>query len=413
MAHKDRKRKGSVTPLIAIALAGLLGFVALVIDGGLLLDRRQMAQAAADAAALAAADDLFANYLTNKGYDPNNTAQLAAQNVAKSNGFTDVTVNIPPQSGPFQNQPGYAEVIVSYSQRRYFSRIFGSEDVGISCRAVAQGRFAPLKVGILVLNPTAPGAVTTTGGGRMTVAGVPMIIDSNAPNAGTATGGGVATASEFDITGVPGISSGGTWIGTIYNNQQPVPDPLAYLPEPDPSTMVVQSKNPTHIAGTSSVTLQPGVYKGGITASGQGTVNMAPGIYYMDGGGFAFTGQGNLNAYGVMIVNAPNNNSDVIGINGTGVINITPPTTGIYKGIALWQVRSATQTVSVSGNGGSTLQGTFYTAHGTLNVSGNGTNDVIGSQYISYNLVVNGNGAFSVNWNANMAADTRIIGLVE
>src|SRR5262249_35901395 len=139
----------------------------------------------------------------------------------------------------------------------------------------------------------------------------------------------------------------------------------------------------------------------------------APGIYYMDGGGFTFTGQGSLNATGVMIVNAPNSNSDNISINGTGSINFSPMTSGPYKGISLWQVRSATNTNYVSGHGTSTMTGTFYAAGGTLNVTGNGSNDVIGSQYISYNLVSGGNGSYRVAWNADQAGQTRIINLVE
>jgi hypothetical protein len=59
------------------------------------------------------------------------------------------------------------------------------------------------------------------------------------------------------------------------------------------------------------------------------------------------------------------------------------------------------------------MSGTFYAAGGTLKVSGNGTNDVIGSQYISYNLVLGGNGGFTVNWNVNQTARTRLIYLVE
>src|SRR5439155_861738 len=141
--------------------------------------------------------------------------------------------------------------------------------------------------------PTMPGAMTVTGAGSMTVVAVPLIIDSNSPTAATTGGGGsVATASEFDITGVPGISGGGTFNGPIFTNQMPVPDPLAYLPEPDPSTMTVQSKNKVHVSGNKTVNLKPGVYQGGIEASGQGTVNMEPGIYYMDGGGFTYTGHG-------------------------------------------------------------------------------------------------------------------------
>jgi hypothetical protein len=406
-------RQGTVILLVAVCLTGMLGFAALALDGGGLLDDRQRVQSAADAAALAAVDQLFLNWQTYHGLDVDGSAKAAAVASATANGFPNVTVNIPPLAGTFTGQAGYAEVIVQYTQQRYFSTVFGSAPVTVRGRAVAQGRWAAAKIGVLVLDPTAPGAATTTGSGAVGVGGVPFIVNSNSPSAMSSTGGASFTASEFDITGVPGISGSGTFNGTVYSGQTPVPDPLAYLPEPDPRTMTVQDHNGYHLSGTSSGTISPGVYKGGITVSGQATLNMNPGIYYMEGGGFSFTGQGSLNASGVTIVNAPRSNSDVININGSGIINISPPTTGIYKGISLWQARSSTNTIYVTGNGGSSMLGTFYTAHGTLNVTGNGSNYVIGSQYISYDLTVNGNGGFLVSWNANQAGQTRIINLVE
>jgi hypothetical protein len=265
--------------------------------------------------------------------------------------------------------------------------VFGSADLTVRARAVARAAWKPANDGILVLDPTSPGALTNTGNGIMSVTGAPVIVDSAAPDAATATGGGVCSAPEFDITGVPGVSGSGTWVGTVKSGQPPTPDPLAYIPEPDPSTMPAYPKqNLQNIAGKKTFTISPGVYHGGISVSGQATLVIKPGIYYMDGGGFSFTGQGNLVANGVMIFNAPQSNSDNISINGSGSITLTPPTTGIYAGITIFQARSATNTVYVSGNGGSTYTGTFYVAGGTLNVTGNGTNDVIGSQYISRTL---------------------------
>src|SRR5262249_23615803 len=154
----------------------------------------------------------------------------------------------------------------------------------------------------------------------------------------------------------------GNWDGTIYSGQQPTPDPLRYIPQPDPTTMVLQSKNQTHFAGNvaKTFTISPGVYQGGITVSGQATLIMEPGIYYMDGGGFSFVGQGNLNANGVLIVNAPQSNNDVININGNGLINISPPTSGTYAGISMWQTRASTNTIYLTGNGTSSMSGTFY-----------------------------------------------------
>ncbi|HZT79695.1 MAG TPA: pilus assembly protein TadG-related protein, partial [Gemmataceae bacterium] len=83
------RRRGAVAVLVAVCLTVLMGVVALSIDGGLLLQERRRAQATADAAALAAADDLFKNYNTNLGKDPSGSAAASARTVAKANGYSN------------------------------------------------------------------------------------------------------------------------------------------------------------------------------------------------------------------------------------------------------------------------------------------------------------------------------------
>jgi len=135
----------------------MLSIIALSLDGGLLLDKRRQAQAAADAAALAAGSELFRTYFSNGALDngplPGKTGPAAgairkfAKEVAKANGFEDgkdgvtVEVYIPPISGPFTGQRGHAEVRISFTQQRYFSTVFGpTEDIPIGARAVARGK---------------------------------------------------------------------------------------------------------------------------------------------------------------------------------------------------------------------------------------------------------------------------------
>ena len=119
-----------------------------------------------------------------------------------------------------------------------------------------------------------------------------------------------------------------------------------------------------------SVTLQPGTYRGGISVSGQGSLNMEPGVYCIEGGGFSFSGQGDLNAQGVMIFNDPVLSSDTVSISGTGSIIMGPPTSDLYKGLTLFQARHSQNTMAVSGGGYMYITGTFYTANGTLAVGG-------------------------------------------
>src|SRR5437870_5675271 len=100
-------RRGSVLVWVVVGLSVIVGVLAIGLDGGRMMDERRRAQTAADAAALAAAADLYANYVTNQGSDPSGTAAAAARSVASANGYTNdgvnstVAVNIPPQSGAF------------------------------------------------------------------------------------------------------------------------------------------------------------------------------------------------------------------------------------------------------------------------------------------------------------------------
>src|SRR5262245_56289860 len=151
-------RRGIVVMLCALSLVAVIGSIALVADGGLLLEHRRQVQAAADLAAMAAATDLFTNYQQNKGLDPSGTAAALARQAAAAQGYTDgtagttVTVNIPPQTGDHVGQACYAEVTVQYRQPRFFSGLFGTESIPVTARAVSRGQWTSFNDGILVLD---------------------------------------------------------------------------------------------------------------------------------------------------------------------------------------------------------------------------------------------------------------------
>ena len=177
--------------------------------------------------------------------------------------------------------------------------------------------------------------------------------------------------------------------------------------------MTVQSKKGMTI--TKDVTLNPGVYVGGMHITG-GTVTLNPGIYYLNGGGLSVSGSGSLLGAGVMIYNAPQSPSDVISISGSGnAITLSPMLSGPYAGVTLFQDRTSTNGVGISASPSTniTMTGTFYAAAATLSITGNGANQTLGSQYISYDLNLSGNGTYYCNWSAPNTPGTRDILLVE
>ena len=149
------RRRGTVTVWVIVCLAVVIGIVALGMDGGRMMEERRHGQAAADAAALAAANDLYFNWWQNHGCDPNSSAQAAALASAAGNGYPNdgtacrVTVNIPPTSGTFAGQAEYVEVIIQSSLPASFSALFTNDGLPVRARAVARGR--PSNIGLLLL----------------------------------------------------------------------------------------------------------------------------------------------------------------------------------------------------------------------------------------------------------------------
>ena len=413
------RRRGISLVLVVVSLVALMGVLAISLEGGLLLAERRNALATADAAAESAAADLYYHHYVNFGKDSAGTGKATALYVANLNGYDNdgvknkVTVNIPPLSGPNVGRDSYVEVIVEYYHTRGFSALFGADKVPVRARTVAIGKPTAGEFGVLVLDPTLKSAFNANGGGNITVREVPVIVNSTSSEGSIAGGGSTINAPGYQLAGNYTTSGGGTFIGPISTGVVPTLDPLRFMPEPDTSNMTVQSKRKEQFTSGTTV-LYPGVYKGGINASSSASVVLMPGIYYMDQGGFQFSGQGSLTGEGVMIYNKPGNgNSNGVSISANGAVNLSAPTSGIYKGMMLFQERTADVTASISGGSNMNISGTFYFAGSLLSVTGSAGFANFGSQYISRAMNAQGTGTIYVDWDPNKVAMTRLITIVE
>jgi hypothetical protein len=424
-------RRGIVAPTVALSLTLVVAIAAISVDGGVLMAERQHAQATADAAAMAAATDLYANFPKNSGMDSFKTAFKAAYDLAADNGYTNdgktsiVKVNIPPASGPYAGLAGYAEVLVTFNQPPYFSGLFGSNPLPINARAVARGAWAAPNIGILVLQYTGKGTLNTQGTGASTTSGAPVIVNSNDPSAAIDAGTGTMIAPEFDVTGGYVASGGGSFVGPIYTGVHPTPDPLAYLPVPTAPPLGTMNK--TSLSnGNFQYDLYPGTYynlpnfnQGDVVIFHQASSNNNGGIFYLGGGGLKSTGanliMGSGETGGIMLYNAGTGTNDQINISGnsSGTVNLSPLTNGPYTGLTLFQARNATEPVNVQGNGNFSILGTFYVAGALLSIAGNGGASNIGSQYVSDDLAITGGGNVNIQWAGPPTAKARIIKLVE
>jgi hypothetical protein len=455
------KRKGIVAAFVALCLVFILAMAAITLDGGGLLDRRRQAQATADSAAMAAACVIYANFPTANGLDPSGAAAQAAFDQAASNGYTNdrvtstVVVNIPPLSGIYTGLPGFAEVLITYQQPRYFSTIWGTSTIPVTSRAVARGSWIPGGQGVIVLDYTGKAALNSQGNGYFTDTSGPIIVNSNNPDAVVDGGNGTLIGQQFFITG-GAISNGGGGLvtqpvpGQIFEGVHPTPDPLAYLPEPSvpPAGSITSVPDPLQPGGQ-IYTLTPGRFtQGQIPNFGQkdtvifGQASLSAGlpadqqgVYYLDNAGFSSQGatikMDPLSTGGMLLYNAPSGSDQGASINITGNANgsvtMNALASGPYEGIAIWQDRAATQSMSISGNGQFTISGTVYAANALLTATGNGAttssyvdtsgnvvqgSTQLGSQFITLDLNLSGNGNIHLGY-PGLSGHDRLLTLVE
>ncbi len=258
--------------------------------------------------------------------------------------------------------------------------------------------------GIILLDPTGQGALTDTGNGNVDVQGGAIVVDSSNSAAVVVSGNGDLKAPLLDVNGGTSTTGNGKIVGQVQSGS--AADPLASLAAPDPSSLTVQSTSRLSISGNQTVTLNPGVYVGGIQIGDNAQVTLKSGIYYVEGGGFSVSGNGSVTdlGKGVLIYNAPRSASETISLTGNGKVNLSPMASGPYQGITLFQDRNSTAPITVTGNGNLDITGAIYAAHALLNVTANADVDAqgnpldsVGLALIVYDLKISGNGDFSVN----------------
>jgi Flp pilus assembly protein TadG len=386
---------GAYVIIFALAAPGLIGFAGLASEGGLWLYQHQKLQGAADSAALSAA--------TLHGADATATLDTQSKGVAATYGFdtgtagTTVTVHTPPATGNYTANTKAVEVILTVSQPRLLSSLFTSTPFTIRARAVALASNAGNGC-VLALDPTASGAVSSSGSSAITLTGCAVFDDSN--NSSSAlTNGGSATISAESVNVVGGIS-GGSGITTVNGNHTgilPVADPYANVVPPAFSGCA-SNGSPYH----STVTLNPGVYCNGFKLNAGANVTLNPGIYYFDRGSFDIAGSATLQGTGVTLVftSSTGSNWATATINGGATVNLTAPTTGTMAGLVVYGDHNTPLGTAFKFNGGAnqTITGAIDVSTGYLQYAGNtGAGSSGCLQVIGDTVTFTGNSNLAVN----------------
>ncbi len=361
--------------LAALTMPLVVGAMAMALDCGVMYLQRRQAQTAADSAALAGGYALYngSNF---------SVARSAAIAVGAQNGFTIPQANV--------TQPKSTQIAVSVTANppRFFSGLWGTGSLTIAASAMAQTSSTSSSTtpyssaAVILLDPSTAGSLTV---GNNQGGGSQLITKNGGIQVNSSSSGAVTANSQYNgkiqspslnivgglATGTPSSAYSG---GTLSTGASSTSDPFAsWIAPPSMSGYTYTASQPP-IPSNNKVTLQPGTYSGGIiypdtqeagNTGGGVTITMAPGPYYITGGGFSIGNGNTLVGSGVTIYMGPNGGAINIGGNAYGSATITlsaasSSSNGAIPGVVFYQDSRNTNTVLFEDGSTITITGAIY-----------------------------------------------------
>jgi len=260
---------------------------------------------------------------------------------------------------------------------------------------------------VMALNRDAQAALQLTGNASITINAPKCVIQVNSSSVRAVDMNGNTVIKSVENCFVGGIRTVGNSTITPAPNAtcKPIPDPFANYPRP-----MVGACDFTNyrLSGNQTVTLQPGVYCGGMNFSSHVNVTFAPGLYIIKDGIISESG-GTFTGNGVSFFLTGNNAS--LQLSGQANWRLVAPTNGPLPGFAIFLDPDgpsglAGTTSSLSGQAELYFEGIVYLPKQEVTVSGTAS-AFAPSPYTSYigdTLRFVGNGDLVINNDTSLTA---------
>lgn len=377
-------RRANVTPIFALSLVPMLAFVGSAIDYGRGNSIKSAMQAAADATAL----NLVQNAASIPSGDVSATATNIFNSVFSRPDANNLTISASSTSG------GTVTVSATASTTTDFMGVLGLSSITIGSSAVAIKTPGDGLGCVLALNRNASGVITAQGSTVANLNGCSMY--DNSSHASAMTVGGSASITALSVGVVGGISGNVTTTQGVRTGLSPLPDPYAKVAVP-----FYSGCNETNFSAKNKVTINPGVYCGGMQFNANADVTFNPGVYFVDRGDLQVNGGAILQGTGVTIVftSSTMSNWPTASINGGATISLTPPSTGPLAGLVMFGDRNIPTGTSFKFNGGASqyLGGAIYFPTGEIDFAGGAGTNTTCTQLIGDTIKFTGNSGLAIN----------------
>jgi hypothetical protein len=396
----------------------------LVTDFGFAYYRKQVAQAAAHAAATATVRNAIAQsggvcgssnvVCQSETACPASISGVGTTNVekgciyARENGFTTTgnqRVTIQTGTGPYNGVTVtyWAVVKVTEQLPTLFSAVTGNTKTTLTARSIV-GYIPPTNGGcVYVIAPD--GAALTTNGNTSLSSGCGVQVNSVASNAINLSGGNTSISVTGTSNGQPNqvnVVGGYTCYGQTTGCISPTPntnsvssgDPMSGIDAPTDSgctqtAPTIKSGDNITIPNTSPVNVICGM----VTAGNNSGVTFQSGGTYVFRDGLNIS-NGDISGNGVFFYFE---SGASVSLSGNGNINLSAPTSGTYEGVLMFQARGNTTAATITGNGSMRVNGVLYFPSAQpLMFGGNGSsvNSSGTTSVVAYNLKLGGNAAY-------------------
>ena len=444
-----KDRRGNVLAIACAAMPLIIGCAGLATDTiEWTLWKRQL-QRAADSAALAGAYDRA--QASNSATTNTPTAvcndlsvnlhtwmNLIGTSPCTGTVGSYTTLSYPTSSAFVTNQ---VQVTLRVQQRLPFSSLFMSTAPVIEARATAGTVSYGGTPCMLALNTT---GTAINNSGNTTVSAPTCIFYSDSASSNSAAAGGSSMITAKAVAGVGGIASSNNWNVQSYLPYSPsLPDPFAppstTAVSPDSSDMKCAGHYETQGGGPNATTtwvyddltdgtdMASATYLGsdGLPHTGANCWKSLSvgsnrsltvpstwnGPLYVNGGNVDLQGAFTCASCAIVLTNKDTSTTATIGTfssNAQATNNITAPTSGTYKGIAVYQDRRASGNIDkINGGTGNVVNGVVYFPNDTLWLNGTGNSVSLCAMYVAKNLVFNGNSTIAIS----SAADAACFGI--
>ncbi len=418
-----RDERGQTTILLAVLMGFVfLGFLAVAVDVGFLFHAKRMAQSAADAAAVAAAEEASAGNTANEQTVANAMAKLNGFDTTLSTNPATVTLSTP-TSGSYSGASSYIQAVVSKPIPTFLLGVFkgSATTVTVAARAVAGGGLSSPTC-ICLESPTGMG-LNMSNNGQIVAPQCGVTVDSSSSNAV-----GVVGSAGLNALSLGTVSS--TWdnSGNINNNGKISSttkivqgitnqcNPTLTVPTLPPGitcynnpiqgwvlpgytanyTLPLQNVTETNGTNVNEVATSGVICFNSLDTSQAASVTFSPGYtYYIKGnfstGGGAPISGNNVTFYVGGTVNIAN------GVTS----NLSAPTVGTNPAVPQTLFYAMGSSVTIQGGSNSNFSGLVYAPNAAVTLN-NGTGTTLNMDFVAQTLNISGGATLNSYATANL-----------